>query len=120
MGCIHFSFPNLKDLIVTRYSPEGKILSIQKAGHVLSFGVLFVLHIHWKKKLGTAIVLTVICAAFSEILQLQRSGRLFDIGVNMIGIGFAYCFASQYGARHQAFSETFFCSIKTKVPMKSI
>ena len=92
---IQFNFktsPNFMELLITSdIHFKEKFYQIQKAGHIISFGVLFVLHFIWMKKLGIAFALTVICAAFSEILQLyfQRNGRLFDIGVDLVGIGLA-------------------------------
>ncbi|WKA53876.1 VanZ family protein [Planococcus shixiaomingii] len=65
---------------------------IQKAGHIISFGILYMLVFNWLKKPNKAFVLCVAFALFSEVLQLffQRNGRLFDIGVDLIGIFLAY------------------------------
>lgn len=99
---IHFTFettPNYEDLlIVSDIHLTKEFYLIQKAGHMLTFGVMYFFHLLWIRKAGTAFVLTGIFAGFSEVLQLyfNRNGRLFDIGVDMTGIFFAYVFCIVY------------------------
>lgn len=65
---------------------------IQKTGHFLSFALLYVLVLHWLKKKEKAFMATTAFALFTEILQLffERDGRLFDAGIDVLGILLAY------------------------------
>jgi len=85
--------PNYGDLlIVSDIHLTKEFYLIQKTGHMFTFGVMYFFHLLWMKKSGTAFVLTGIFAGFSEVLQLyfNRNGRLFDIGVDLVGIVVAY------------------------------
>ena len=90
----HFELtPNFRDLLITSDIHLTKeFYLIQKTGHMMTFGILYFLHLLWMKRAGTAFVLTGICAAFSEVLQLyfNRNGRLFDVGVDLVGITLAF------------------------------
>ncbi|MBZ5200624.1 VanZ family protein [Planomicrobium chinense] len=66
--------------------------AIQKIGHFLSFALLYVLVLNWLKKKETALMATAAFALFTEILQLffERDGRMFDAGIDVLGILLAY------------------------------
>ncbi|MGK7376299.1 VanZ family protein [Planococcus sp. 1R117A] len=65
---------------------------IQKTGHILSFALLYVLILNWLKKRDAAFITSAAFAFFTEILQLffERDGRLFDMGIDLLGIFLAY------------------------------
>jgi len=99
---VQFTFefaPNFMDLLITSdIHLTNEFYLIQKTGHMFTFGVLYFLHLLWVRKMGTAFVLTGILAAFSEILQLyfNRNGRLFDVGIDLVGIFVAYLFCKSF------------------------
>lgn len=66
--------------------------AIQKTGHFLSFALLYVLVLNWLKKREAALMATAAFALFTEVLQLffERDGRLFDAGIDVLGILLAY------------------------------
>ena len=85
--------PDFKDLLITSdIHLTSEFYLIQKTGHILVFGILYVLHFLWKRNVSTALLLTGIFAAFTEVLQLYfyRSGRIFDVGVDLVGISIAF------------------------------
>jgi hypothetical protein len=90
----HFeSAPDFIDLLITNdIHLKNEFYLIQKTGHIITFGILYVFHLLWLKSMGTAFLLTGIFAAFSEVLQLyfNRNGRFFDIGVDLVGISLAF------------------------------
>lgn len=61
---------------------------IQKAGHMVSFAILYIFTLKWLGDFKKAFLICVAFALFSEILQLyfQRNGRLFDVGIDTLGI----------------------------------
>lgn len=74
-----------------RYSDIGltdTFYLLQKTGHMLSFGVLYILIYYWLRNPRRSFWFCTIFAFFSEITQLffQRNGRLFDVGVDVIGV----------------------------------
>ncbi|WP_019412683.1 VanZ family protein [Paenisporosarcina sp. TG20] len=89
---VKFSFitdPTFSDLLITSdINPSNEFYLIQKTGHIISFGILYILHLLWMKRAGIAFISTCIFAAFSEVLQLyfNRNGRLFDVGIDIFGI----------------------------------
>lgn len=93
---VQFTFeftPDFLDLLITSdIHLTNEFYLIQKTGHMFTFGVLYFFHYLWMKKMGIALVLTGIFAAFSEVLQLyfNRNGRLFDVGVDLVGMVIAY------------------------------
>ncbi|WP_075617194.1 VanZ family protein [Paenisporosarcina indica] len=108
---IQFTFefaPNFMDLLITSdVHLMNEFYLIQKTGHVFTFGILYILHLLWVRNFGKAFALTGIFAAFSEVLQLyfNRNGRLFDVGVDFVGIFVAYLFCKSFivnliSARH--------------------
>lgn len=109
---IQFSFetaPNYGDLlIVSDIHLTKEFYLIQKVGHMFTFGVMYFLHLLWMRNAGTALVLTGLFAGFSEVLQLyfNRNGRLFDIGVDMVGICAAYFICTIVFNRISNYGET--------------
>lgn len=93
---INFSFdltPDFSELL--RFDDidfSDSFYAIQKTGHFLSFALLYVLVLNWLKKRETALRATAAFALFTEILQLffERDGRLFDAGIDVLGILLAY------------------------------
>lgn len=61
---------------------------LQKTGHLLSFGMLYFFVFNWLQKSYKSGWICAVFALSSEIIQLffQRNGRLFDVGVDLIGI----------------------------------
>lgn len=90
----HIEFaPNFYDLfIMNDISLNSNFYLLQKTGHFLSFGFLFYLLVTWMKRPHMAFVLCGLFALFTEILQLffHRSGRLFDVGIDLLGVVSAY------------------------------
>lgn len=64
----------------------------QKTGHLLSFGILYILTFIWLKQTFYSWFLCTSFAFFSEVFQLffDRNGRLFDVGIDLIGIFLAH------------------------------
>lgn len=93
---VKFSFntdPTFSDLLITSdINPSNEFYLIQKTGHIIAFGILYILHLLWMKKAETAFISTCLVATFSEILQLyfNRNGRLFDVGIDIFGILLAF------------------------------
>lgn len=65
---------------------------IQKLGHLFSFGILYMLLYNWLHTHSKALWYCIAFAISSEIIQLffERNGRIFDMGVDFIGILLAY------------------------------
>lgn len=85
--------PNLKDLLITHdIHLHKEFYIIQKVGHISAFGLLYFLLLATIKRLGHAFILCSLFAFSTEILQLffHRNGRLFDVGVDLIGILIAF------------------------------
>ena len=82
-----FEFFRTSDIALTE-----SFYLLQKTGHMLSFGILYILVFNWLQSHYKAFGISVLFAFSSEVIQLffQRNGRLFDVGVDLIGILFAY------------------------------
>lgn len=93
---IGFNFevaPNFRDLLITNDIHVTKeFYVIQKMGHIFAFVVLYFLLLSWIKRDGTAFILCGMFALYTEILQLyfSRNGRIFDVGVDLVGILISY------------------------------
>lgn len=93
---VQFSFessPNFMDLFITSdIELTSQFYIIQKVGHMFTFALLYILYFYRWKRAGLAILITSLFAFFTEILQLyfHRNGRLFDVGVDILGIIIAY------------------------------
>ncbi|TQR10148.1 VanZ family protein [Psychrobacillus soli] len=93
---VQFSFepsPNYLDLLITSdIALTSEFYIIQKTGHMLTFALLYTLYFRWWKRKGFALLVTGVYAAFTEILQLyfNRNGRLFDVGIDFLGIMVAF------------------------------
>lgn len=61
---------------------------LQKAGHILSFGILYILVFNGLRNHYKSFGICMFFAFCSEVLQLffERNGRLFDVSVDLIGI----------------------------------
>ncbi|MFC7365184.1 MULTISPECIES: VanZ family protein [Bhargavaea] len=94
----HIEFaPNFYELLITSdFNFNSKFYLVQKIGHFLSFGLLYVLLLTWIKRLGKAFVLCGLFALLTEVLQLffGRNGRLYDVGIDLLGILLAYLICS--------------------------
>lgn len=79
-------------LIISSVELTDGFYLLQKAGHMLSFGILYLLILNWLNNRKSAFFVCVLFALSSEVIQLffQRNGRLFDVGVDLIGIYLAY------------------------------
>ena len=81
--------PNFRDLLITHdIHLHKEFYIIQKIGHIAAFGLLFILLLATIKRFTYAFILCSLFAFFTELLQLyfQRNGRLFDVGVDILGI----------------------------------
>jgi hypothetical protein len=93
---IGFNFevaPNFHDLLITNDIHLTKeFYVIQKMGHIFAFAVLYFLLLSWIKRNVTAFILCGMFALYTEILQLyfSRNGRIFDVGVDLLGILLSY------------------------------
>lgn len=89
---INFQFnrsPMLSDFfLIDEIQSEIRFYMIQKVGHVLGFGVLYLFLLHSLKNSRLAFLLSFLFAFATEVLQLyfNRTGRLTDVGINVIGI----------------------------------
>jgi VanZ family protein len=65
-----------------------KSLLFQKLGHIAAFQILTVLVLMKFRSIPIILIMTASFAALTEFLQLyfSRGGRLFDIGIDLIGI----------------------------------
>lgn len=81
---------------------------IQKSGHIFSFGILYVLVFNWLNTHFKALWICIVFAISSEIIQLffQRNGRLFDVGVDLIGIFLAYKLTGKISANKAKANQT--------------
>ncbi|WP_281863340.1 VanZ family protein [Planomicrobium okeanokoites] len=85
--------PNYMDLFrLNDVALTDNFYLIQKLGHLFSFGILYILFYNWLHIHSKAFWYCIAVAISSEIIQLffGRNGRLFDIGVDFIGIFLAY------------------------------
>ena len=93
---IGFNFevaPNFRDLLITNDIHVTKeFYVIQKIGHIFAFAVLYFLLLSWIKRNEIAFILCGMFALYTEILQLyfSRNGRIFDVGVDLVGIVLSY------------------------------
>lgn len=71
---------------------DSNIYVFQKTGHFLAFGVLFLLMNRALNNAKKALVLCILFALSTEVLQLffERSGRLSDVLIDSAGIYAAY------------------------------
>ena len=65
---------------------------IQKTAHIIGFGLLYILLLRGFNNMKVAFVLSGSYAFVTELVQLyfHRSGRLFDVGIDLVGICLAY------------------------------
>ncbi|WP_172370109.1 VanZ family protein [Sporosarcina jiandibaonis] len=65
---------------------------IQKTAHVLGFGLLYILLLRGFNNMKFAFVISGSYAFITEVLQLYfyRSGRLVDVGIDLVGIYLSY------------------------------
>lgn len=93
---INFQFnssPVLTDFfLIDKIQSEISFYMLQKLGHVLGFGVLYILLSYSFKNSRLAFRLSFLFAFVTEVLQLyfNRTGRLTDVGIDLIGILLAY------------------------------
>ena len=93
---INFTFdstPSFSDLfIMSDIHLTSEFYLIQKIGHMTAFGLLYFFLFNWIKKAGTAFFFCGLFALCTEVLQLyfRRNGRLFDVGIDLVGIFLAY------------------------------
>jgi len=85
--------PNFRDLLITNdIHINNKFYVIQKIGHISAFGLLFFLLLNWLRRFNIALMLCGTFAFMTEVLQLffSRNGRLYDVGIDIVGILFSY------------------------------
>lgn len=101
---IHFQLnvsPNYQDLFITSdIHFTKKFYLIQKIGHVFAFGLFYYLLLKTFKKSGNSLIWSSLFAVFTEILQLyfNRNGRIFDMGIDFIGIICAYLLCKAFAS----------------------
>lgn len=71
---------------------------IQKTAHVLGFGLLYILLLRGFNNMKIAFVISGSYAFLTEVLQLyfSRSGRLVDVGIDLMGICLAYLLCKSF------------------------
>ncbi|WP_269049808.1 VanZ family protein [Sporosarcina sp. G11-34] len=87
------SAPLFSDLfIISDIHLTSEFYLIQKIGHMAAFGLLYLFLFHWIKKPRLAFFCCGLFAFTTEVLQLyfNRNGRLFDVGIDLVGIFLAY------------------------------
>lgn len=85
--------PDLSDLlIITDIHFDSIAFLFSKAGHVVSFGILYLLLAWATADNRKAIIFSILFAFFTEILQLffERSGRFSDVLIDLVGVYLAY------------------------------
>ena len=85
--------PNFRDLLITNdIHITNEFYVIQKIGHISAFGVLFFFMLNWIKRVKITLLLCATFAFMTEVLQLffSRNGRLYDVGIDMVGILLSY------------------------------
>lgn len=93
---INFQFissPVLTDFfLIDEIQSEVGFYLIQKVGHILGFGVLYLFLFYSFKNSRIAFSVSFLFAFVTEVLQLffNRTGRLTDLGIDLIGILIAY------------------------------
>ena len=96
---VNFNFQsdvNFRNLfIISDFQLTSTFFLFQKIGHFAGFALLFFFLFNWIKTYRVSIVLCVIFALLTEILQLyfNRNGRFYDVGVDVIGLvaGYLMC-----------------------------
>ena len=96
---VNFDFQsdvNFRDLfIISDFQLTSTFFLFQKIGHFAGFGLLFFLLFNWIKTYRFTFVFCVMFALLTEVLQLyfNRNGRLYDVGVDTIGLvaGYLMC-----------------------------
>ena len=71
---------------------------IQKTAHVIGFGLLYMLLLRGFNNIKVAFVISGLYAFTTEFLQLffNRSGRLIDVGIDLVGIYLAYLLCQSF------------------------
>ena len=71
---------------------------IQKAAHIIGFGLLYILLLRGFNNIKIAFVVSGLYAFTTEFLQLyfHRSGRLFDVGIDLVGIYLSYLLCKSF------------------------
>lgn len=85
--------PDFSELLITSdVGLTDAFYLLQKAGHVLLFGILYLLVFNWLDNRKNAFFICSLFALSSEVIQLffQRDGRLLDVGFDLMGIFLAY------------------------------
>ncbi|MHA6261439.1 VanZ family protein [Sporosarcina sp. CAU 1771] len=84
--------PSLSDMFIIHDFSLSKFFLIQKIGHMVSFGVLWILVFQWVRKVKITVILCTLFALSTEVCQLffGRNGRLYDVGIDFVGIVVAY------------------------------
>lgn len=85
--------PNFRDLLITNdIHITNEFYVIQKLGHISAFGLLFFFMLNWIKRVKITLLLCGTFAFMTEVLQLffSRNGRLYDVGIDMVGILLSY------------------------------
>lgn len=87
------SSPVFADLLIIGDIPlTSGFYLIQKTAHVIGFGLLYILLLRGFNNIKIAFVISGLYAFTTEFLQLyfNRSGRLVDVGIDLVGIYLAY------------------------------
>ncbi|WP_339251578.1 VanZ family protein [Sporosarcina sp. FSL W8-0480] len=93
---IHFTpklDPTFADLFITTdFNWTSRFFWKQKFGHMTAFGIMYVLFLGSIRKEKNALIICMLFALITEIVQLffGRNGRLYDIGIDFVGIFVSY------------------------------
>ena len=96
---VNFDFQsdvNFRDLfIISDFQLTSTFFLFQKIGHFAGFAFLFFFLFNWIKTYRVTIVLCVIFALLTEVLQLyfNRNGRFYDVAIDTTGMvaGYLMC-----------------------------
>ncbi|WP_281863125.1 VanZ family protein [Planomicrobium okeanokoites] len=107
-------FPNLSDLfIISDINLTSKIYLFQKVGHMISFGILYILLVSAIAGKRKAFIMASLFAFFTEVLQLffERSGRFADVLIDIMGIYLA-CRLSVYIEARGGLNSVFWITVQ--------
>lgn len=98
-GIITFKWtsqPNFSEFLYPLPTGFDEAFITRKMGHAVSFFILTLLVYYRFLSVKMMIAMSLLYASITEILQLffQRGGRLFDIGIDGIGIVVAFIFVA--------------------------
>jgi hypothetical protein len=87
--------PNFKQLLIfSDFNIVHRHYAIVKVGHFVGFAILEIMLYKWCKQKSVTVLLTVLAAVSTEVLQLfcGRDGRIYDMMIDLAGVTLSYFF----------------------------